>query len=373
MTRRFFDQGDATMAAVMTSSYRTDEQRWIAVRDRDRGADGCFLYGVVTTGIFCRPGCSSRQPRRDNVRFFHSAAEARAAGFRGCRRCRPEQHPAEADAALVARACALMDGAESSPTRFALARALGLSETRLARLFRQHLGVTPAGYWRARRAERLRMGLAQGHSVTSALHDAGFGSSSRLYATESGTLLGMPPSRYREGAPGERIEWAVAPCSLGQVLVASSAQGVCAIELGDDAQGLRERLARRFRRAELVEACASEHGALAAVLTLVEHPATPSSLPLDIRGTAFQRRVWEALREIPPGRPISYGALAERLGVARGARAVAAAVAANGLAVAVPCHRVIGADGGLCGYRWGVERKRRLLAREAQANAPEDE
>lgn len=356
--------GDPTMAAVSIHPYQTDDRRWRAVETRDHAAAGAFLYGVVTTGIFCRPGCSSRRPRRENVRFFDDMAAAVAAGFRACRRCRPAGDNPDADTELLRHACALIDQAEESPARAALAGALGVSETRLARLFVTRLGVTVAGYWRSRRAERLRAGLARGESVTNALHDAGYGSSSRLYAAGSETLLGMPPARYRAGAPGERIEWAIAPCSLGAVLVASTARGVCAIELGDDERELRACLARRFRHAELAPAPAHERDALAAVVALVEHPSTPATLPLDILGTAFQRRVWNALREIPPGQRLGYGELAARLGLPRGARAVAAAVSANPLAVAVPCHRVVGADGSLRGYRWGIERKRALLARE---------
>ena len=345
------------MAAVMKPSpYRTDDERWQAVASRDRGADGAFLYGVVTTGVYCRPGCSSRRPRRDNVRYFDSPEQARAAGFRACLRCRPEAGDEGPDADLLRRACTLMETAGEAPSRAALAARLAVSESRLARLFRDRLGVTPGGWWRARRAERLRDGLARGASVTRAMHDAGYGSSSRLYEAGGETLLGMSPSRYRDGAPGERIEWATAPCALGRVLVATSARGVSA----------------SVSHANSVQATWDDYLDFAYVFSSsdADHPATPASLPLDLRGTAFQRRVWTALREIPPGRRVSYGELAARLGMARGARAVAGAVAANPLAVLVPCHRVVGADGELRGYRWGVERKRELLAREEGDTPP---
>ena len=358
------------MAAHLLPAYDTDPQRWRAVTDRDHHADGVFVYAVVTTGIFCRPGCSARQPRRENVRFFDSVVEARAAGFRACLRCRPEEAPDAGDAVLLARACALIDDAEETLSRARLAAALGVSESRLSRLFRARLGITPADYARSRRGDRLRAGLERGDSVTEALHGAGFGSSSRLYEAADQTLLGMTPSRYRAGAPGERIEWASTPCSLGRVLVATTAQGVCAIELGDDESELRGRLERRFPHADLRPAPDAVARTLAVVAALVEHPETPAMLPLDVRGTAFQRRVWQALRAIPAGERVSYGELARRLGTPRGARAVAAAVAANPLAVAVPCHRVVGADGALRGYRWGVDRKRELLAREQRAGRP---
>ena len=349
-----------------------DDDRWRAIVER-AGDAGDFIYGVVTTGIFCTPTCPARLPRRENVRLFDNAADARAAGFRACKRCRPEQAGEDRDASLLQRACRLIDEAAQTPPRAALAQALGISESRLARVFRNRLGITPAQYLRARRAERLRAGLEAGASVTNALHDAGYGSTSRFYEGADEALLGMSPSRYRAGAPGEHIEWSSAPCSLGRVLVATTTQGICAIELGDDDEELLARLGRRFAHATLRPASSPDKAALHAVVTMVEHPATPPCLSLDIRGTAFQRRVWAALRDIPAGARISYGALAERLGAARGARAVAAAVAANPLAVMVPCHRVVGADGQLRGYRWGLERKRVLLARETgQATAGAD-
>ena len=346
-----------------------DDARWAAVLERAADADDDFVYAVVTTGVFCRPGCAARRPRRENVRFFATPAAARAAGFRACRRCDPERNAGERDAALLREACRRIDEALEPPRRSALASALGISESRLARLFRSHLGITPSEYLRSRRAARVRAGLEAGASVTQALHTAGYGSPSRFYEDADAALLGMPPSRYRAGAPGEHIEWMTAACSLGRVLVASTARGICAIELGDDDAELLSRLARRFARATLQPAATPDQQTLAAVVALMEQPSSGADLPLDIRGTAFQRRVWAALRDIPAGQRISYGALAERLGAQRGARAVASAVAANPLAVVVPCHRVVGADGRLRGYRWGVERKRELLARETPSPA----
>lgn len=347
-------------------SYLTDEARWAAVSGRDAAADGAFVYGVLTTGIYCRPGCASRAPRRQNVRFYGTPAEAEAAGLRPCKRCAPRAPRADgAESAAVARAVALIEAADEPPALRELAAAAGLSPFHFHRVFKAATGVTPAAYARARRAERLRGELAAAPTVSAAIYEAGFGSSGRLYA-ESAATLGMTPTAYRAGAPGEQISYAVAPASLGWVLVAATERGLCAIELGDDAEALAEGLRARFPRARLVADDPAFAEQVRATVALVEAPRRGLDLPLDMRGTAFQRRVWAALRAIPPGTTASYAEVAAMIGQPGAARAVAQACAANTLAVAIPCHRVVRGDGTPGGYRWGSARKRAILAREAE-------
>jgi AraC family transcriptional regulator of adaptative response/methylated-DNA-[protein]-cysteine methyltransferase len=346
-------------------SYVSDEARWAAVSGRDRGADGAFVYGVVTTGIYCRPGCASRAPRRANVRFFGTPAEAEAAGLRPCKRCAPQAPRADgAEAAAIARAVALLEAADEPPTLRELAAAAGLSPYHFHRRFKAALGVTPAAYGRARRGERLRGELAVAPSVSAAIYDAGYGSSGSLYAASTETL-GMTPSAYRAGAPGEQIGYAVSPSSLGWVLVAATGRGVCAIELGDDPEALAAGLRQRFPHARLSADDPAFAEWVRAAVALVEAPRRGLDLPLDLQGTAFQRRVWAALREIPAGATATYAEIAARIGQPGAARAVAQACAANTLAIAVPCHRVVRGDGSPGGYRWGSARKGALLAREA--------
>lgn len=347
-------------------SYATDEARWAAVSARDRAADGAFVYGVLTTGVYCRPGCASRAPRRNNVRFFASPGEAEAAGLRPCKRCAPAASRADgAEAAALARAVALIEAADEPPALRELAAAAGLSPFHFHRRFKAAFGVTPAAYARARRAERLRGELTAAPTVSAAIYEAGYGSSGRLYA-ESAATLGMTPGAYRAGAPGERISYALAPSALGWVLVAATERGLCAIELGDDAEALMAALHARFPRAELASDDPAFAGWVQAVVALVETPRRGLDLPLDMRGTDFQRRVWAALREIPPGTTASYAEVAAKIGQPGASRAVAQACAANTLAIAVPCHRVVRGDGTPGGYRWGAARKQTLLAREAE-------
>ena len=348
-------------------TYDTDEARWAAVTARDPAADGQFYYAVRTTGVYCRPACAARPARRENVSFHTSCEAAEAAGFRPCRRCRPgkptlEQRYAE----TVAEACRRMDEAETPPALAELARAAGLSPHHFHRIFKAIAGVTPRAYAAARRGQRVREGLARGNGVTEALYDAGFNSGGRFYEAADG-LLGMTPGRYRAGGADTVIRFAVGQCSLGAILVAATDKGVCAILLGEDPDALVRELQDRFDRAELVGGDAGFEQLVARAVGLVEQPAQPVDLPLDVRGTAFQQRVWQALREIPPGGRASYAEVAERIGAPRAVRAVAQACAANTLAVAIPCHRVVRRDGALSGYRWGVERKRALLDREAAA------
>lgn len=350
---------------AMTSIYNTDEARWAAVQRRERDADGQFFYSVRSTCVYCRPSCPSRGALRANVAFHASCADAEAAGFRACLRCRPDQPPlAERQAAAVAQACRLIEAAEEAPDLDSLAQAVGMSRFHFHRIFKAHTGITPKAYASAQRNARLQQGLAGAPSVTDALYDAGFGSSGRFYAASTGAL-GMTPSRYRAGGQGETIHFAVGACSLGAILVASTAQGICAILIGDEPEPLVQDLQQRFPQAELVGAQADFEQTVALVVGFVEAPRLGLDLPLDVRGTAFQRRVWEALRMVPAGATVSYAELAERIGLPAGARAVAGACAANPVAVAIPCHRVVRLDGALSGYRWGVERKRALLEREA--------
>ncbi len=353
----------------MTVLFDADAERWEAVIRRDPAADGVFFYSVATTGVFCRPSCGARQARREHVAFHQSAAEAERAGFRPCRRCRPSDAPlAERHAALVVEACRAIDAAEDAPELGALAAAASMSRFHFHRVFKHVTGLTPRAYAAARRAERVRRALPQSASVTAAVYAAGFESSARFYAAAP-ELLGMSPSSYRRGGAGERIGFAAGECALGAIVVAGTDRGVCAIFLGDDPDRLVGELQERFPRAELAPGGPAFEQWVARVIGFVDAPGAGLDLPLDVRGTAFQQRVWRALMEIPAGSTASYTEIAARLGMPQSARAVARACAANPVAVAIPCHRIVRRDGGLSGYRWGVERKRALLAREADRSA----
>ncbi len=344
-----------------------DEARWEAVLARDPGFDGRFYYSVATTGIYCRPSCAARRPKRAHVRFHHTAAEAERAGFRPCKRCKPtEPSLLQQQAAKVRAACRLIEQAEETPKLADLAAAVGLSPYHFHRIFKSVLGITPKAYAAAHRHKRVRQRLGQSATITAAIYGAGFNSSSRFYANSS-EALGMTPNAFRQGAPGADITFAIGRCSLGAILVASSAKGVCAILLGDDPESLRGDLIRQFPRAHLVEADKDFRQLMTKVIAFVENPRKDFDLPLDIRGTAFQHRVWEALRRIPSGATASYAEIAKAIGAGGSARAVARACASNRIAVAIPCHRVVASDGSLSGYRGGVERKRALLAKEAKS------
>ena len=341
------------------------DPRWRAVLARDSASDGQFVYSVRSTGVYCRPSCPSRRAKPENVRFHDSCAAAEAAGFRPCKRCRPDQPPLrQLQAEKIESACRLIENAEELPDLATLADACGLSPFHFHRIFKAITGVTPRAYGREQRDRRVRTALAAGGSVTAALYDAGFNSSAPFYEGAAASL-GMSPSQYRAGGTDAAIRFAIGDCSLGVVLVACSDVGVCAILIGDDAETLLRDLQDRFPHASLTGGDAGFDGVVAKAIALVDHPKLAQDLPLDIRGTAFQRRVWEALRRIPPGSTASYAEIAAALGMPKGARAVASACAANALAVAIPCHRVVRTDGGISGYRWGVERKRRLLAMES--------
>jgi AraC family transcriptional regulator of adaptative response/methylated-DNA-[protein]-cysteine methyltransferase len=344
--------------------FHSDEARWAAVQRRDPAADGQFYYSVRTTGVYCRPSCGARPALRSNVAFHASMAEAEQAGFRPCLRCKPDQPPlAERHAALVAEVCRLIDAADEEPDLATLAERSGVSRFHLHRIFKAQTGITPKAYAAAKRKERMQQGLAEQPSVTDAIYAAGFNSSGRFYASTR-HALGMTPTAFRQGGKGAAIRFAIAQCSLGAILVASTAVGICAILLGDDPDALARELQDRFPNAELVGAEPEYEKVVAQVIGLVEAPEQGLDLPLDVRGTAFQQRVWQALRSIPAGRTVSYTELAEMVGAPNGARAVAGACAANAIAVAIPCHRVVRNDGSISGYRWGVERKQALLERE---------
>jgi AraC family transcriptional regulator of adaptative response/methylated-DNA-[protein]-cysteine methyltransferase len=342
-----------------------NDPRWAAVVARDARAEGTFVYSVKSTGVYCRPSCAARLARPENVRFHATGADAERAGFRPCKRCRPDQPPAvERQAAQVAELCRFIENSDEMPTLDELATHAELSVFHLHRLFKTVTGLTPRAYAAARRMKRVRAELLTGNTVTEAIYSAGYNSNGRFYEA-SNQLLGMTPTQFRAGGADTSIRFAVGQCSLGSFLVAATEQGVCAILMGDDPQELTHDLERRFPRARLIGADAKFERLVAQVVGLVERPRTGADLPLDIRGTAFQQRVWQALRAIPPGATSTYSEIARVIGAPRAARAVAKACAANALAVAIPCHRVVRSSGDLSGYRWGVERKRTLLAREA--------
>ena len=342
------------------------DPRWAAIIARDPAADGSFLYSVRTTGVYCRPSCASRRARPEHVAFHLTAADAERAGFRPCLRCRPDRPPlVEQHAATVASLCRFIESAEQAPSLEALAQESGLSVYHLHRVFKAATGLTPKAYAAAHRARRVRAGLASSETVTDAIYAAGYNSNGRFYA-QSNDMLGMTPSRYRAGGADTDIRFAIGECSLGAILVAASQVGVCAILIGDDPDALARELQDRFPRAGLIGGDAAFEQLVAKVVGLVEAPALGLDLPLDVRGTAFQQRVWQALREIPAGSTASYADVARRIGAPKSVRAVAQACGANALAVAIPCHRVVRNDGALAGYRWGVERKRALLQRESR-------
>jgi AraC family transcriptional regulator of adaptative response/methylated-DNA-[protein]-cysteine methyltransferase len=343
----------------------TDDPRWARIVARDKLADGQFWYSVATTGVYCRPSCPSRQANPANVQLHDTLAQAKATGFRACRRCNPDGRSLEAgNAAMVADACRRIEQCEEEPSLAELADAAGRSAGYFHRIFKATTGLTPKDYAAAHRAARVRQGLADGASVTVAIYDAGFNSSGRFYE-RSGEQLGMTPGAYRRGGSGERIRFAVAHCWLGELLVAATDKGICAVTLGDDAERLVRELQDRFPKAELVGGEPAFERTLAQVLGAVEDPRRGVELPLDVRGTAFQQRVWQALREVPPGVTLSYSELAGRVGSPAAVRAVASACGSNEIALLIPCHRIVRLDGSPSGYRWGVERKKALLEKEA--------
>jgi AraC family transcriptional regulator of adaptative response/methylated-DNA-[protein]-cysteine methyltransferase len=343
---------------------RADEDvataRWRAVHERDRAADGRFVFAVKTTGVYCRPSCPARRPRPQNVAFFADGAAARAAGFRACKRCRPDDVPAIDRA--VAEARRILDAAEGESVALGdLARAVGLSPAHLQREFLRRVGLSPKQYALAHRAERLKRELGGARTVLDAGFEAGYGSASRLY-DEAARHLGMSPGRFRAGGRGVRIAFAIRRTRLGSLLLAATERGLCAVQLGDTAAAVRAELVAEFPRAALVEDGAALAGYFAAIAAVLE--GRPERPALDLEATPFQALVWRALLEIPRGTTTTYGELARTIGRPRAARAVGAACAANPVALVVPCHRVVGKGGELTGYRWGVKRKRALLQLE---------
>ena len=341
-----------------------DSARWTAVVSRDRNLDGHFVYAVATTGVYCRPSCSSRQPLRKNVHFFASPTDAEAAGFRACKRCRPSA-VGETHNIMIAKAIDIIRTAESAPRLEDLSRRFGVSPFHFHRLFKAATGITPKAFFNAERMRRLKAELASGESVTSAIYGAGYGSSSRFYET-SGQRLGMTARLFARGAPGVAMRFAIGECSLGNILVAATERGIALVEFGDDPQTLIRSLQDHFPLAELIGADPAFERLVATVVSLVEDPTRRSDLPLDVQGTAFQEQVWQALKEIPAGSTATYAEIAARIGKPSSMRAVANACGANRVAVLIPCHRVVRTDGSAGGYRWGVDRKAELIRREAR-------
>jgi AraC family transcriptional regulator, regulatory protein of adaptative response / methylated-DNA-[protein]-cysteine methyltransferase len=350
--------------ALAAAGFRDETSRWMAVATRDRNADGYFWYGVKSTGVYCRPHCPSKPARRENVTFHNSCAEAERLGYRPCKRCKPDQRNLEdLNSVGIAKACRLIEQSEEAVPLESLAQSVGMSTFHFHRTFKAVTGVTPKQYAVAQRSKRIAEELAGEGSVTTAIYDGGFNSSSRFYEKAKG-ILGMKPSIYKRGGVGEDIRYHISNCSLGYLLVAATGKGICSIRFGDSPNELQTELEELFPHAQVRQGDVSFKKMVAETLSFVERPQAQFNLPLDIRGTAFQQRVWTALQKIPLGSTASYQAVAKSIGKPAAVRAVAGACAANPVAVAVPCHRVVKADGALSGYRWGVARKESLLKRE---------
>ncbi|HEU4996479.1 MAG TPA: bifunctional DNA-binding transcriptional regulator/O6-methylguanine-DNA methyltransferase Ada [Gemmatimonadaceae bacterium] len=338
---------------------------WRAVQRRDRTFDGTFVYAVRSTRIFCRPSCPSRRPTRSRVEFFGTTAEAELAGYRPCRRCRPTSNDAARIDKAIARAARYLTAHADEPvTLDTLSRAVGVSAFHLQREFKRALGVSPREFRDAERRRRLAERLRKGDTVSRATFDAGFGSSSRVYE-RSARSMGMTPATVRKGGAGERMQFGIVDSRLGRLLAAYTEHGVCAVAIGDDDRALEQQLRADFSEADIRAAGPAIHEWITAIVRGLDGESNVGAIPLDVRGTAFQRRVWNALQQIPRGTTLSYGQVASRIGQPQAARAVARACATNPVALVIPCHRVVREDGTLGGYRWGVERKERLLADEA--------
>jgi AraC family transcriptional regulator, regulatory protein of adaptative response / methylated-DNA-[protein]-cysteine methyltransferase len=352
-----------TKKQTLTSSNEFDA-RYQEVLARNKDFDGKFYYSVKTTGVYCRPSCAARPARPENIAFYESCEGAELAGFRACKRCRPDKKAlAEMHIDTVSNACKFIENCETLPSLKDLAERAGMSIYHFHRTFKLVTGLTPKAYGSAKRAERVRTELEQNESVTGAIYNAGFSSSGRFYE-KSNAFLGMTPKNFRAGGANTEINFAIAECSLGSILVATSSRGICAIFLGDDPNQLAQELQDKFSNANLIAADEQYDRLVAQVIGFIEAPSIGLDLPLDVRGTAFQQRVWQALRNIPVGATTTYAEIAKQIGSPSAFRAVANACGANSIAVAIPCHRVIRNDGAVSGYRWGVDRKRTLLLKE---------
>jgi AraC family transcriptional regulator of adaptative response/methylated-DNA-[protein]-cysteine methyltransferase len=352
---------------IVLAHATTNDPYWQAVLNRDAADDGKFYYSVRTTGVYCRPSCAARRARPENVRFHLTCKDAEKAGFRPCKRCKPNHEGInELNAKKIAKACRLIEKSDRTPSLEKLADHAKMSLYHFHRTFKSVTGLTPTEYAAAHRAKRVRASLEKSNTVTDAIYNAGFNSNSRFYEN-SNTVLGMTPTKFRAGGTGTDIFFAIGECSLGSILVAQSSKGVCSILIGDDPELLVRDLENRFPKANLIGGELGYEKLVASVVGLIEKPGIGLDLPLDIRGTAFQQRVWKALQQIPPGSTRTYTEIAAEIGMPKAVRAVAQACGANALAVAIPCHRIIRNDGSLSGYRWGVERKLALLEREAHA------
>lgn len=344
------------------------ERQWRAVVERDRRQDGCFVYAVETTTIYCRPSCPSRRPLRKNVRFLPSAAAAERLGYRACRRCQPAAALGPKEAVVERIRALLVNNRESPPTLAELGQALSLSPSYLQRLFKQHTGVSPKAYLDAQRFQQLKEALRKEDGVSAAMYAAGYQAPSRAYE-KTRARLGMTPSTYRRGGAGQRVAYAVAESALGRTLVATTALGVCRVAFGASDEALLQELRAEYPKAEVVPAGPEAQAWVQEVVRTVDAPGLPADVQLDVHGTAFQLRVWKALQRIPVGQTASYADVARAIHAPRAVRAVARACASNPVAVLVPCHRVVRSDGALGGYRWGVARKKRLLDTEARTAA----
>jgi len=342
------------------------QHKWQQIMARDARQDGHFVFAVRTTGVYCRPSCPSRRPRPESVEFFSNPNDAERAGYRACLRCKPTEISSQTQ--YVTRARQLLDNAEGVLTLSALSKRVGLSPFHLQRLFKRATGLSPREYQSARRMQHVKAGLRRGDDVTTALYDAGFGSPSRLYE-RAPQQMGMTPGEYRRGGAGVRITFAIAPTELGRLLVAATERGLCTVRFGDNATELERDLRQEFHAASLHRDDAAMKPYLDPLLAAVRGENTTIDLPLDVRATAFQTKVWEKLRQIPRGETRSYSEIAREIGEPRAVRAVARACATNPVALAVPCHRVVRSDGELAGYRWGVERKQKLLDSERKGRA----
>jgi len=340
------------------------QRYWKAVSSRDARYDGAFVYAVRSTGIYCRPSCPSRRPRRERVVFFGAPEAAEREGFRPCRRCDPRSVPGAAESHFISQACKLMEQDADDPVRIqGVARQMGVSPFRLQRMFRRIVGISPLAYAQAIRLRRFKTKLREGSDVTSALYEAGYGSSSRLYEKSNGNL-GMTPATYGRGGQGMEVGYTIAPTHLGRLLVAGTAKGVSAIYVGDSDERLEAELRREYPAAKISKNRARISRWVRQIVRHLSGEQPNLDLPLDVKATAFQRRVWEALQQIPRGSTRSYSDLARAIGLPKGQRAVARACATNPAAILIPCHRVVREDGGLGGYRWGIKRKEALLAGE---------